>query len=159
MMTRYFLLLCFLFVMLLLVTAVPAQAATTIFVVTDASDLPDLNPGDGMCGSRKGTCTLRAAVQESNAFCGGDYGCEETIELPAGTFTLTRVGADNSAFRGDLDITGSVTIRGAGAADTVIDGNGATLNDRLFHLIPDPLVTHFVNFDGVTAVFTIKAWS
>lgn len=149
-MTRYFLLLCFLFAILLMVTAVPARAATTIFIVTDASDLPDLNPGDGICGSRKGTCTLRAAVQESNAFCGGDYGCEETIELPAGTFTLTRVGADNSAFKGDLDITGTVTIRGAGAANTIIDGNGATLNDRLFHLIPHPLVTHFVNFDGVT---------
>ncbi len=152
-MARYFL---FLIGLLLtapfLAAAAPAKAATTIFTVNDPVDLHDLNPGDGICGTRKGTCSLRAAIQESNAFCGGSYGCEETIELPAGMFKLTRAGTDDNALYGDLDITGSVTIRGAGAAHTVIDGNGATLNDRVFHLIGSPVVTYFVHFEGITLV-------
>ncbi len=151
-MNNYFLLIGLFLTFFLLSLTSPAKAAATVFTVNDTADLPDLNPGDGVCGSRKGTCTLRAAVQESNAFCGGDYSCEETILLPAGTFKLTRVGADDTAFRGDLDITGFVTIRGAGAAETVIDGNGAVLNDRIFHLIGHRLVTYFVRLEGVTLV-------
>lgn len=151
-MNNHFLLIGLFLTVLLLGLTSPAKADATVFTVNDTADLPDLYPGDGVCGSRKGTCTLRAAVQESNAYCGGDYGCEETIVLPAGTFTLTRVGADDNAFRGDLDITGFVTIRGAGAADTIIDGNGAALNDRIFHLIGHPLVTYFVRLEGVTLV-------
>jgi hypothetical protein len=151
-MNNHFLLIGLFLTFFLLALTSPAKADYTVFTVNDTADLPDLTPGDGVCGSRKGTCTLRAAVQESNAYCGGDYGCEETIILPAGTFKLTRVGTDDNAFRGDLDITGFVTIRGAGAADTVIDGNGAVLNDRIFHLIGHPLVTYFVRLEGVTLV-------
>jgi CSLREA domain-containing protein len=125
--------------------AAPAEASATVFTVNTFDDLPDANPGDGICGTRKLNCSLRAAIQESNAFCGGSYGCEETIELPAGTFGMTRAGQDDTALRGDLDITGHVTIRGAGAAKTFIDGNGNATGDRIFHLIGHPQVTFFVN--------------
>lgn len=131
-----------------LVALTPTVHAATVFNVNSYSDLPDKNPGDGKCETKKKTCTLRAAIQESNASCGGDYGCEETIILPKGTFVLKRVGADDSAFRGDLDITGSVTIKGASAAATVIDGNSGVLGERVFHILG--VSGHFVQFEGVT---------
>lgn len=146
-MTRYILLIAVALAAIFFTTAAPAHAAATTFYVNDTNDLPDLVPGDGVCGTRKTTCTLRAAIQESNAYCGGDYGCEETIQLPAGIFKLTRTGTDDTALYGDLDIKGSVTIRGAGMGITTIDGNAA---DRIFHLIGDPLVTHFVHLEGLT---------
>jgi hypothetical protein len=39
------------------------------------------------------------------------------------TYTLTRVGGDDNALNGDLDITDSATILGAGPLSTIIDGN------------------------------------
>jgi CSLREA domain-containing protein len=50
----------------------PAVAAVT-FVVNDAGDDPDLNPGDGNCDIFLfGVCTLRAAIEEVNAQAAGD---------------------------------------------------------------------------------------
>ncbi|MCC7164830.1 MAG: hypothetical protein IT331_20205 [Anaerolineae bacterium] len=135
-------------VVLGLVALTPPVHAATVFNVNSYSDLPDKNPGDQKCETKKKNCTLRAAVMESNAMCGGDYGCEETIILPKGTFVLKRVGADDSASNGDLDITGSVTIQGAGAADTVIDGNSSVVGERVFHILGTS--SHFVDFEGVT---------
>lgn len=43
--------------------------------------------------------------------------------MPAGMYLLTLVGADDSPLNGDLDITGTVTIMGAGLDITIIDGN------------------------------------
>lgn len=147
-MTRYFLLICFVLVAVLFSTATPAQAADTTFYVNHTEDLFDENPGDGICYSRKNTCTLRAAIQEANAFCGSDY-CQETIILPAGTFKLTRAGTDDSAVYGDLDITGPVAIYGAGMGLTIIDGNASVLNDRIFHLRNINL-GQYVSMQGLT---------
>ncbi len=50
--------------------ALPASAPTT---VNSTGDLPDLNPGDGVCETATfGECTLRAAIEETNAFLGDD---------------------------------------------------------------------------------------
>ncbi len=87
------------------------------------------SPGDGVCetGSGNQECTLRAAIQEANALDGMD-----TIVIPAGTITLTRAGAgENMAATGDLDVTDTTRIVGAGISQTIIDAN--TL-DRVFHL-------------------------
>jgi CSLREA domain-containing protein len=83
-------------------------------------DAPDANPGDYVCataspGADGGSCTLRAAIMESNA-----TAIAERIEVPAGTFHLTLPTADGG---GTLRITSSVTIRGAGAASTIIDAD------------------------------------
>ena len=52
--------------------------------------------------------------------------------LPAGTMTLTIAGAgENNAATGDLDIHGSVTIKGKGAGVTIVDGNNL---DRVFDI-------------------------
>lgn len=110
-----------------------AAAGPLTFTVNSTADVPDATPGDGVCETATGNkiCTLRAAVQEANAHAGAD-----TINLPAGApYLLSRVGVDNTALNGDLDITDSVTIVGAGPAATVIDGNGGTTSDRVLEIV------------------------
>lgn len=86
--------------------------------VNTVADAPDADPGDGRCAALLGACTLRAAVQEANAWPGPD-----SIVLPAGTYTLALPGTDEDlSATGDLDLLSDVDVRGAGAADTVIDG-------------------------------------
>src|SRR5437867_2704086 len=111
-------------VLLFVVAAPPVQAMT--FMVDSTADAVDAAPGDGTCATAGSACTLRAAIQEANALAGND-----TIDVPAGTYTLgipaggeTTVGLDAAV--GDLDITQNLTITGAGAATTIVDGGGAT---------------------------------
>jgi predicted outer membrane repeat protein len=107
--------------------------------VNSTSDSLDINPGDGVCATSGGICTLRAAIMEANALPGAD-----TITIPAGTYTLRiATGAEDSAF-GDFDLLGPLTIIGAGAGATILDGGdppiGAPPNvlalDRLFEVHP-----------------------
>ncbi len=109
--------------MCVLAAANLGRAAT--FVVNDVTDAVDMTPADNMCLTAGGKCTLRAAVQQANALAGHD-----TIMLPAGTYKLTISGrCEDAAATGDLDITDDLTITGAGAATTIIDGGGI---DRVF---------------------------
>ena len=58
-------------VLLLVFSATRTHAAT--FTVNSTLDLSDLNPGDGFCAATVlGTCTLRGAIEEANAFAGTD---------------------------------------------------------------------------------------
>jgi hypothetical protein len=122
-----------------LAAAANAHAAT--FTVTRLDD-----SAPGTCDS---DCSLREAVRAVDAGAGGD-----TIALPAGRFRLTIAGAaEDAAAAGDLDLTKSVTIQGAGARQTLIDGSGI---DRVFDvasgvtaLIADVTVTGgLVDGDG-----------
>jgi len=109
--------------------AAAAQAAPLTFAVNSPADVPDVIPGNGVCETvaGNGVCTLRGAIQESNAHVGAD-----TIILqPNVTYLLARVGDDETALNGDLDILDSVTITGAGLT-TIIDGNGGALGERVF---------------------------
>jgi CSLREA domain-containing protein len=110
-----------------------AEAAT--FTVNSTIDDVDADPGDGICATTvDSACTLRAAIQEANALVGAD-----TIKLKAGLYMLTIEGAsENVCATGDLDITGDLTIIGAGAKKTFI--NGGKL-DRVFHTIGSISVT------------------
>jgi CSLREA domain-containing protein len=103
---------------LTLVAAPPAQAVT--FTVTKTSDT-----NDGTCDA---DCSLREAVQAANNLAGAD-----TITLPAGTYTLTGAVNEDNGNSGDLDVKQSLTVVGAGAATTVIDGNDA---ERIFDVFP-----------------------
>src|SRR6266702_8570461 len=100
----------------------PIRAAT--FNVNSTADAVDANPGDTVCATAGGMCTLRAAIQEANALRGDDV-----INLLANTYTLTILGqGEDHAATGDLDINdtvngGKLTINGAGSTTTVIDGN------------------------------------
>jgi CSLREA domain-containing protein len=98
------------------------------FTVNSTADEVDASAGNAICATPSGSCTLRAALQEANVVLGND-----TIVLPAGTFSLTLVGdGDNAGITGDLDIQQEVEITGAGPDQTIVDGLGA---DRVFHVI------------------------
>ena len=102
------------------------EAAT--LVVNSTADANDDSPGDGVCATSGGQCTLRAAIEEANALAGSD-----AITLPTGTYTLALAGlGEDSSVTGDLDITSDLTINGAGAATTIIDGGAI---DRVFHIL------------------------
>ena len=98
-------------------------------VVNSTADKVDLNPGDGVVDTgTPGEVTLRAAIMEANA-----HTSDDTIQLPAGTYTLTLGGANEDfAATGDLDVTDNLTIVGAGAGQTIIDANQL---DRVFHIL------------------------
>lgn len=102
------------------------QART--FNVDSTVDAVDATIGDGLCAAADGSCTLRAAVNEAN-----DDPSRDTIIVPAGTYTLT-IPPDfvGTSLFGDLDIWADVTIRGAGANQTIIDANHL---DRSFHVL------------------------
>lgn len=84
-------------------------------VVDSTVDAVDAAPGDGVCSTATGACTLRAAIQEANAL---DDRVVITLADSA-TYTLTLPGRDEDAgAAGDLDV----------AADHVtIHGNGSTV--------------------------------
>src|SRR5262245_20015715 len=121
--------------------ASPGSVPAAPFPVDSPSDGSDAAPGDGVCQATGGAgCTLRAAVQEANALPGAD-----TISIPAGSYVLTLGGrAEDHAVTGDLDVTDALTIVGAGAASTVIDGGGI---DRVFDVFA-PLAMSGVTIRG-----------
>ena len=91
------------------------RVEAALFVVNSPADVDDGNPGDGICQTSGGVCTLRAALQEANAFVGSD-----TITLQANTTYLIT----QSKY---LNITDSVYIGGAGVDSTIIDGNNTAV--------------------------------
>jgi CSLREA domain-containing protein len=108
----------------LLLAAMPIPAArAAIFTVTKTTD-----SADGACNA---DCSLRDAVIAANAAAGTD-----SIVLPPGTYVLTinMAGQDDTSAEGDLDITDDVTLTGAGASTTVVDGNGSVLEDHVFQI-------------------------
>jgi len=108
--------LCTLLAILLFCFSVNAVAVEFVVNVTD--DAVDVNPGDGVCETRNDSCSLRAAVQESNVLPGADR-----ITLPAGLFSLVSGSTnEDNAQSGDLDILDDLTIRGAPMGQTRITG-------------------------------------
>ncbi len=132
--------------LLLLVSVCAAlDAGAATFAVNDTSDQSDAVPGNGVCSVMAGLCTLRAAIQEANAFAGADV-----IQIPAGIFTLSIAGAgEEFAATGDLDIRDDVTLEGAGAGATIIDGGAL---DRVLHVQPMNAATLAVTVRGVGIV-------
>jgi len=57
--------------LLVLLLMAPLCSAMVI-TVNDLGDAPDAQPGDGVCLTASGTCTLRAAIMEANAHAGFD---------------------------------------------------------------------------------------
>jgi hypothetical protein len=143
-----------------LAPAVPAHAATA-FTVDDASDAPDSVVGDGACASAQGRCTLRAAVQEADKAAGG---AEVNLPKGLGPFKLTipsgaeadpASGDRIDGAAGDLDISGTVTVTGAGTTESVIDGGGAVRvfdvhNGGTLNLKGVDLVNGKADYDGAT---------
>ncbi|MCI0442119.1 CSLREA domain-containing protein [bacterium] len=125
-----------------LFVAVSSQAA--VFVVNSFNDAVDVSIGNGVCLTAASECTLRAAIQEANFADDAD-----TIDLPAGLYTLTIPGADEDmAVTGDLDILHTVTIHGAAGATTQIDGNGVITQDRVFEIHGDDVQVYLLKVTG-----------
>lgn len=134
--------------------AAPAMAAT--FVVDSTADSVDAHPGDGVCADANGACTLRAAVMEANALAGPDTidltgisdpnmpivltitGADETYQQATGGGTGYVAVATHDASIGDLNITDSLSIVGAGSAKTIIEWSPTAQAqgsaDRIFHI-------------------------
>jgi CSLREA domain-containing protein len=152
-------LVCLLMAGLLLQNAERAQAAPGpfTFIVNSNADIPDQTLGNGVCDvGIPGLCTLRAAVQESNA----SQGPGNTIVLQANTtYTLVRAGIDSNALNGDLDVGFPVTITGAGPTSTIINANGNTTNDRAFEVNANVVISGvaIINGMGATAGGGIRA--
>jgi CSLREA domain-containing protein len=87
-----------------------AQASIT-FTVNSTLDAVDTNPGDGVCATSGGLCTLRAAIMEANHTSGGGA----TIIMPGSTsayaIAISPSGSDDDT-TGDLNITASTNIVG-----------------------------------------------
>ncbi|MCA9772658.1 MAG: CSLREA domain-containing protein, partial [Myxococcales bacterium] len=115
--------------------------ATTIAVTTPADEL-----------NADGDCALREAIEAANTdapvdACAAGNGLD-TISIPAGTYLLAIPGADEDAnATGDLDVTASVTITGAGEAMTILDGAGL---DRVLDVDPAQAGTLDVAISGLT---------
>jgi uncharacterized repeat protein (TIGR01451 family)/CSLREA domain-containing protein len=131
-------------VLVLAAPSPPVAYAATINVTTTNDELN--NDGD---------CSLREAIEAANtnaavdACTAGSVGMD-TINLPAGTYTLSIAGAGEDANQtGDLDILEDLTIVGAGASSTVIDADGI---DRVLHVVPaDPMLSIvYLDISGVT---------
>ena len=97
---------------LLLLAACAAQ-----YAVNTTADFPDANPGDHVCaGGRGNLCSLRAAIEETNAQPAGDA---VRIVVPAGTYDLNE----------ELVLThGDVAIIGADRDNTIIRQTGLSPN-------------------------------
>lgn len=99
------------------------------FTVDTNADTLDANVGDGTATDSNGNTSLRSAIMEANTLTGFDK-----IDLPAGTFTLTRSGSgEDGSLSGDLDITDDLVIVGAGPSQTIIDADDL---DRIFDVHP-----------------------
>jgi hypothetical protein len=99
--------------LLALVGAGPVHATGVTINVTGLTD------GLSACADATHCSTLRAAVAQAND---GD-----TVMLPAGTYTVDQTGLSStlpasSALSNSIEITKGITIKGAGAASTVIQG-------------------------------------
>jgi hypothetical protein len=113
--------------------AAPASAAT-LAVTTNQDVLGD----DGQCSLREAILVVDG---ETHPDCTPSGAGALAISLAAQTYALhlpsAPAGVPNSAEHGDLDVTGAVTITGAGAS-TVIDASGI---DRVFRVQPGASLT------------------
>ena len=137
------------------------EAIGAVIDVTHTEDVLDANGGDcstmtiASLPGPDGEISLREAICAANYESGDD-----TINLPEGTYPLTIAGqkpvnppwtpkgseeelpsggiatstraGENANESGDLDITGNLTISGAGSSTTVVDASN--VDDRVFHI-------------------------
>ncbi len=155
-------------ILLAAVGSVPAHAAM-ITIDTNTDGVAD----DASCTLREAVISVTAGMDMHG--CLADvteaYGTNDTIMLPAGTYTLSIEGSDETVNDpapadpnteptvdnvpdptiGDLDIGVSVAIMGDGAGTTTLQWDaGAVTPDRIFHVYsPDP-VTIDATIQGVT---------
>ena len=117
------------------------------FNVNSTNDAVDANPGNGVCETFPGSglCTIRAAIEESNALVGDDI-----VNLQAGVY-------DIRGLFGGFIITDNLIINGAGAKETlfiggepIFDGDGVFIDDGHDGTIFNVECCPIVEINGVT---------
>src|SRR5262245_50781767 len=107
--------------------------APATFTVTTKADV--INANDGKL-------SLREAITRANINPGPD-----TVKLPAGLYKITLPGHESNNLAGDFNIQSSVTIVGASASTTIVDGQRL---DRVFDIFGSGPSSIKVAFQGVT---------
>ena len=150
--------------------AVAAPTFAVTFTVNSTLDAPDSDLGDGICADADGVCTLRAAIMQANALGGTNVIDLTQINDPNAPIVLSIPGADETAqgnpgtgytvtgthdaSKGDLNITSSMDIIGAGSDKTFIEWaptvkQTPASGDRVFHI--EAVSSNItVNISGVT---------
>ena len=126
--------------------AVSGPAAAATIVVDSTFDDLDQPPN--------GNCTLREAIVAANTNAPVDGcaagqpgpGITDVVAVPAGIYVLAIAGSgEDQAASGDLDLTDSVSLEGAGARSTVIDADGI---DRVLDVANVPAAVSRVTLRG-----------
>jgi predicted outer membrane repeat protein len=118
----------------------PGRALTPAASITVTTTEDTLAPG---------ACSLRQALLAANSdapvgACPAGSGADLVL-LPVGVYTLSLMGMEEDAgLTGDLDITSSLTLRGAGQEQTIID---ADMIDRVLDIHPG---VHIVKLEDLT---------
>jgi CSLREA domain-containing protein len=114
-------------------TPTPTPAACFTFTVNSNADTNDASPGDGLCLSAGGSCTLRAAIQEANAIpsCG-------RIDINIGAIASPIILSTALP-----DINHEVNIKGPGANQLTLQRStaGGTPVFRIFRSLTNRVVT------------------
>src|SRR4051794_25085793 len=133
------------------IAAVGAAGCLVLGATTAHAATIVVNTGDDAVANNDSHCTLREAINSAKndaasgllpGECSAGSGAD-VITLPAGNYFDGRIGNDDTNDQGDFDIASDVTIVGAGAAVTTIDGNTI---DRVFDVQAGAVVT----IQGVT---------
>lgn len=140
------------FVVLMTTVLVASFAVEVLFPVAGLAAVITVNSALDSNGSlTDGSCSLREAIIAANSDMAVD-GCaagngDDTIIVPVGTYSLAIAGVnEDGALSGDLDVTGNLTLSGAGSGKTIIDAGGI---DRVLHV--DPACNGIVvNISGIT---------
>jgi CSLREA domain-containing protein len=97
------------------------------FVVTTVNDTSDANAGNGICDDGTGECSLRAAIEESNALAGDD-----AITFASPLFDTAQTIALGGT---ELVIDSNINIQGPGADLLTIDADsGGVIDRRVFQV-------------------------
>lgn len=105
---------------------VATQGFALTFNVDTTADGPDANPGDGICATLVGPCTLRAAIEEANALTGA-----HTINLPYGIYAGAYVITADISLVGHRGGSFNLTpfVEGGGPTFTIESGARASMTD------------------------------
>ncbi len=97
-----------------------------VFYVNSPVDDFDDSPGDGICATIDGLCTLRAAIQEAQAI--EKINADVTVEVPAGYYNLTKRSYPSSPFHIVVSRYNPfhVIIHGQGPEKTFIQGDSSS---------------------------------
>ena len=114
----------------LIAVALPVQSAT--FSVDSLLDNADAFAGDGICDDSSGFCTLRAAIQETNALAGDDkitFSVTGTITLTSALPIINQSLSINGPGADQLTVSGDNVVRPFQISSTNVEFHGITISN------------------------------